>query len=485
MKKSQKKAGQKAAEEVIQIPFEEVDQPPADDVQTQNFVQTDADTQDGQTQPADAALQTDTQQTEEPNAQSDVQAANAEQTPQEALQSEAQPVEQTQSDDAQSAAEEQPLGNAEIQTDAKPADEEVVEEALFQAETQPDDNKKKKKKGRKAEDGGAPEKEGKVRLYVESLFKYFNIITILPLALIMYAVFFASYVVDRGNLFNKNIVWICIILGIAAVVMVAWFITTIKKRRVCSFDAFLLMALLICGSMIAQCVIFKNFMSFDGIAIATLAATVAVLLLLTIRLIMFKPAEQKKDDDAKYSAKGKLGMYFKVIFAKYSFFIAMLCVIGALLILILTQSNIFEVFEFEASNLEQIVVVVFAALAAVLMILSIFIRIVRGRANVVDCMPYMFFIIAIGGLIFFMKKQTYMILYVAIGAAVIGAVWLSLCQYTLLVSHYRKSGEIDSDDADAQPSQQIVEEQTGGVQSDESIVEEQSAEQGEQTGDNK
>lgn len=227
-------------------------------------------------------------------------------------------------------------------------------------------------------------------------------------------------------------------MGVAAAIMIAWFIDTLKKRRVCSLDAFLLMALLICAGMILQCIIFKNFNSFDGIAIAALGATVAVLALLSVRLILFKPSEQRKNDDKKYKAKSKIGMYFRVIFAKYGFFISMLCVIGALLILIITQSNIFENFEFEATKTEKVVTMLFAAVAAVLMVVGIFIRIVRGRANVIDCMPYMFFIVGIGGLLYFIMKQTYMVLYVAIGATVVGTVWLILCQYTLLMSNYQK-----------------------------------------------
>ena len=103
-----------------------------------------------------------------------------------------------------------------------------------------------------------------------------------------------------------------------------------------------------------------------------------------------------------------------------------------------TQSNIFENFEFEATKTEKVVTMLFAAVAAVLMVVGIFIRIVRGRANVIDCMPYMFFIVGVGGLLYFIMKQTYMVLYVAIGATVVGTVWLILCQYTLLMSNYQK-----------------------------------------------
>ena len=255
----------------------------------------------------------------------------------------------------------------------------------------------------------------------------------------MYAIFFASYIVDKGELFKSNFTWICVILGIGAAIMIAWFVVTFKKRRVCSFDAFLLMALMICVSMIAQCIIFKNFASFDGISIATLAATVAILALLTVRLIMFSPEVQRNHNDKSYKAKSKVSMYFTVIFTKYAFFIAMLCVIGALLILILTQSSIFEDFEFVATNTEKAVTMVFAALAAILMIVGVFIRIVRGRANVVDCMPYMLFMVTIGGLIYCMKegRVIYMMLYIAIGCAIVGAVWLVLCLYTLLMSNYK------------------------------------------------
>lgn len=326
-----------------------------------------------------------------------------------------------------SASSEQPVEQGEVNSQP------VLDEAPADVVT---DSKKKKKRERAQVDKA--KKEPKVGLYIVSLFKYFNIITILPLALIMYAVFFSSYVVDKGNLFEKNVVWICVIMGVAAAIMIAWFIDTLKKRRVCSLDAFLLMALLICAGMILQCIIFKNFNSFDGIAIAALGATVAVLALLSVRLALFKPSEQRKNDDKKYKAKSKIGMYFKVIFAKYGFFISMLCVIGSLLILIITQSNIFETFEFEATKTEKVVTTLFAAVAAILMVVGIFIRIVRGRANVIDCMPYMFFIVGVGGLLYFIMKQTYMVLYVAIGATVVGTVWLILCQYTLLMSNYQK-----------------------------------------------
>lgn len=326
-----------------------------------------------------------------------------------------------------SSSSEQPVDSEQIESQP------VLDEAPADVDT---DSKKKKKRERAQTD--KVKKEPKVGLYIVSLFKYFNIITILPLALMMYAVFFSSYVVDKGNLFEKNVVWICVIMGVAAAIMIAWFIDTLKKRRVCSLDAFLLMALLICAGMILQCIIFKNFNSFDGIAIAALGATVAVLALLSVRLILFKPSEQRKNDDKKYKAKSKIGMYFRVIFAKYGFFISMLCVIGALLILIITQSNIFENFEFEATKTEKVVTMLFAAVAAVLMVVGIFIRIVRGRANVIDCMPYMFFIVGVGGLLYFIMKHTYMVLYVAIGATVVGTVWLILCQYTLLMSNYQK-----------------------------------------------
>ncbi len=326
-----------------------------------------------------------------------------------------------------SSSSEQPVDSEQIESQP------VLDEAPADVDT---DSKKKKKRERAQTD--KVKKEPKVGLYIVSLLKYFNIITILPLALMMYAVFFSSYVVDKGNLFEKNVVWICVIMGVAAAIMIAWFIDTLKKRRVCSLDAFLLMALLICAGMILQCIIFKNFNSFDGIAIAALGATVAVLALLSVRLILFKPSEQRKNDDKKYKAKSKIGMYFRVIFAKYGFFISMLCVIGALLILIITQSNIFENFEFEATKTEKVVTMLFAAVAAVLMVVGIFIRIVRGRANVIDCMPYMFFIVGVGGLLYFIMKHTYMVLYVAIGATVVGTVWLILCQYTLLMSNYQK-----------------------------------------------
>ena len=321
---------------------------------------------------------------------------------------------------------------AQLQEASAP-EQQVVENQDAQVDEQQD---KKKKKGKKKDKKPAaidkpekPKKEKKVGAYIVSLFRYFNIITLLPFALLMYAIFFSSYIVDKGELFKSNLLWICVILGIAAVIMTAWFIVTVKKRRVCSFDAFLLMALMICASMIAQCIIFKNFASFDGISIATLAVTVVVLALFTVRLILFSPRVQRNHNDKSYKAKNKLSMYFKVIFTKYGFFISMLCVIGALLILIISKSNVFEDFEFVATQTEKIVTTVFAALAAILMIVGIFIRIVRGRANVIDCMPYMMFMVTIGGLIYFITKQTYMILYIAIGCAVVGAVWLVLCQY--------------------------------------------------------
>ncbi|MCX4362356.1 MAG: hypothetical protein OSJ74_03065 [Clostridia bacterium] len=366
---------------------------------------------------------------------------NVEQKPQESGE---QTVTEQNSGDAISATQtEEPTTSNEVDNQL------IADQSLSQSQQVPDNKKKKEKKKREDK----PKKEAKVGLYVKSLFKYFNIITILPFALLMYAVFFSSYIVDKGNLFEKNLIWIGIIVGFAALVMIAWFIDTLKKRRVCSLDAFLLLALMLCGSMIAQCVIFGNFKNFDKIAIMTVAATAAVLVLLTVRLILFKPSEQRKNDDAKYVAKNKLGMYFRVIFAKYGFFISMLCVIGALLILIITKSNIFEDFEYLASNTEKIVTLVFAAVAAVLMIVGIFIRIVRGRANVVDCMPYMLFMVAIGGLVYFITRQTYMILYIAIGCAVVGAIWLMLCQYTLLMSNYKKVESAVATDTTAAPQQ--------------------------------
>ncbi|MDE7348605.1 MAG: hypothetical protein K2N53_02975 [Clostridia bacterium] len=332
-------------------------------------------------------------------------------------------------------------------------DQSVAQVQDSQVEEQQDKKKKKGKKKDKKPDAVAdkpekPKREKKVGMYIVSLFRYFNIITLLPFALLMYAIFFSSYIVDKGELFKSNLIWICVILGIAAVIMLAWFIVTFKKRRVCSFDAFLLLVLMICASMIAQCIIFKNFASFDGISIATLAATIMVFVLFTIRLLMFSPSVQRNHNDKSYNASNKLSMYFKVIFTKYAFFIAMLCVIGALLILIITQSNIFEDFEFVASKTEQLVTTIFAALAAILMIVGIFIRIVRGRANVIDCMPYMMFLVTIGGLIYYVMRQTYMILYIAIGCAVVGVVWLLLCQYTLLVSNYKKAEQTQAN-ADA------------------------------------
>ncbi|MDE7191280.1 MAG: hypothetical protein K2O35_02235 [Clostridia bacterium] len=348
-------------------------------------------------------------------------------------------------------------------------DQSVAQIQDSQVEDQQDKKKKKGKKKDKKPDAVAdkpekPKREKKVGMYIVSLFRYFNIITLLPFALLMYAIFFSSYIVDKGELFKSNFIWICVILGIAAVIMLAWFIVTFKKRRVCSFDAFLLLALMICASMIAQCIIFKNFASFDGISIATLAATVMVFVLFTVRLLMFSPSVQRNHNDKSYNASNKLSMYFKVIFTKYAFFIAMLCVIGALLILIITQSNIFEDFEFVATKTEQLVTTVFAALAAILMIVGIFIRIVRGRANVIDCMPYMMFLVTVGGLIYYVMRQTYMILYIAIGCAVVGVVWLLLCQYTLLVSNYKKAeqteGVADAGGITPPPEEPIAETQT-------------------------
>ena len=155
---------------------------------------------------------------------------------------------------------------AQLQEASAP-EQQVVENQDAQVDEQQD---KKKKKGKKKDKKPAaidkpekPKKEKKVGAYIVSLFRYFNIITLLPFALLMYAIFFSSYIVDKGELFKSNLLWICVILGIAAVIMTAWFIVTVKKRRVCSFDAFLLMALMICASMIAQCIIFKNFASFE------------------------------------------------------------------------------------------------------------------------------------------------------------------------------------------------------------------------------
>lgn len=427
MKKSKKQIEE-------QTPQQESQEQSAADVQVAAEPQSEANAQ------PTAETQTTEQQSVQPAADSQTATEDTEQ--QSTLPTaDEQPIADAPASDGQQTVEAaftdgQPLdADSNAFADAQPAQDEIAQSGK---------KKKKEKKQRVAADGA--KKEKKVGFYIVSLFKYFNIITLLPLALLMYAVFFSSYIVDKGELFEKNVVWICIIMGVGALIMLAWFIDTRKKRRVCSLDAFLLMSLMICVSMVAQCLIFGNFKSFDGIAIASIAATAAILILMTVRLIMFKPSEQNKNDDSKYTAKRKLGMYFKVIFAKYMFFIAMLCVIGALLILIISQSDIFEEFEFAASNVEKAVTIVFAALAAVLMIVGLFIRIVRGRANVIDCMPYMFFIVGIGGIINFITRHIYMVLYVGIGAIVVGAVWLILCQYTLLMSRYQKKVAADGED---------------------------------------
>ncbi|MDE7337549.1 MAG: hypothetical protein K2N32_05475, partial [Clostridia bacterium] len=223
---------------------------------------------------------------------------------------------------------------------------------------------------------------------------------------------------------------VAVMFGILAALLVVWMIDNRKKRRVCSLDAFLLISLLLSFGMILQCVILGHFKTFDVTAILTIATTLIVLVLLTIRLCMFKLEEQQKDDDARYVAKSQLGLYFKVIFSKYALFISTMCAVGILLILIVTKSEMLEKFEFAASNTEKVVTMTFAAVALVLMVISLFIRIVRGRVNIVDCMPYMFILFAIGTLLYFFTSKIYMVLYLAIGSGVVGIIWLCLCQYT-------------------------------------------------------
>ncbi|MDE6758864.1 MAG: uL15 family ribosomal protein [Clostridia bacterium] len=327
-------------------------------------------------------------------------------------------------------ADEEPV--EEVKSDEEPKAEEVVVE----------EDKSSKKKGKKDKKSAKPadgaKKSEKVGGYIKSLLKYFNLVTILPITCIFYVIFFASDIVDGVAFVESNKLMVVVMVAILAVMLVIWMVDNRKKRRVCSLDAFLLISLLLCFGMILQCVILDHFKTFDVTAIMTIAMTVFVLVFMTIRLCMFKPEEQRKDDDARYVAKSQLGLYFKVIFSKYALFISTLCVMGILLILVVTKSEMLEKFEFAADKTEKVVTMLFAAVALVLMVISLFIRIVRGRANIVDCMPYVFILFAIGTLLNFFTSKIYMMLYLAIGSGVVGVIWLCLCQYTFYRKLYDK-----------------------------------------------
>lgn len=339
-----------------------------------------------------------------------------------------------------------------------------------------------KKAARANKQSGGEKKQNKVGFYIVSLLKYFNIITVLPITCLLYVIFFATDIVDGISFLDSNKIPVIVMISIMCAALMAWTGLTFKKRRVCSLDAFLLIGLLLCIGMILQCIILKHFSPFDNIAIITIIMTVFVLALMTLRLCLFKPSEQNKNDDARYVAKSKIAMYLKVIFSKYAFFISMLCIMGILLILIITRSTMFEKFEFTATQLEKVVTFAFAAVALVLMVIGLFIRLVRGRANIVDCMPYMFILVAIGGLIYFLGvSNIYMILYISIGSGIVGVIWLLLCQYTLLMSVYRKREGVEETPQEPAPVEEVaapVEEETvSDVAEEQPNAEEQTAEE--------
>lgn len=358
-----------------------------------------------------------------------------------------------------------------------------VEESEKSEDKKDTSDKKKAGKEKKSKDKSAvkAERKQKVGGYISSLLKYFNIITILPLTCIFYVIFFASDIVDGVAFVQNNKIMVAVMVSILTALLVIWMIDNRNKRRVCSLDAFLLIGLLLSFGMILQCVILGHFKTFDITAILTLITTLLVLVLLTIRLCMFKHEEQAKDDDARYVAKSQLGLYFKVIFSKYALFITTMCMVGVLLILIVTKSEMLEKFEYAATKTEMAVTMIFAAVALVLMVISLFIRIVRGRVNIVDCMPYMFILFAVGTLIYFFTNKIFMILYLSIGSGVVGVIWLCLCQYTFYRKLYDKKFapaieyepvlSIEAPAEDVQPieEQPIIEE---AVVVDEPVVEE-------------
>ncbi|MBD5100487.1 MAG: hypothetical protein HDT29_04360 [Clostridiales bacterium] len=370
--------------------------------------------------------------------QKDAQPSTTEQavTTDEVKAEEPKPAEEVKSEEVKPVEEAKP-----VEEEVKPVEEvKPIEEP--KAEEEKSDKKKAKKekkpkeKKEKAPKAVGEKKSEKVKGYITSLLKYFNIITILPITCIFYVIFFASDIVDGTAFVESNKLMVIVMTGILAALIVIWMADNRKKRRVCSLDAFLLISLLLCFGMILQCIILGHFKTFDVTAILTVVMTVFVLVFLTIRLCMFSTEEQKKNDDARYVAKSQLGLYFKVIFSKYALFISTMCAMGILLILIVTKSDMFEKFSYEASKTETFVTMAFAAVALVLMVIGLFIRIVRGRVNIVDCMPYLFILFAIGTLLSYFTvtndqgERIYTMLYLAIGSGVVGIIWLCLCQYT-------------------------------------------------------
>ena len=169
-----------------------------------------------------------------------------------------------------------------------------------------------KKAARANKQSGGEKKQNKVGFYIVSLLKYFNIITVLPITCLLYVVFFATDIVDGISFLDSNKIPVIVMISIMCAALMAWTGLTFKKRRVCSLDAFLLISLLLCIGMILQCIILKHFSPFDNIAIITIIMTVFVLALMTLRLCLFKPSEQNKNDDARYDAKSKIAMYLKI-----------------------------------------------------------------------------------------------------------------------------------------------------------------------------
>lgn len=313
--------------------------------------------------------------------------------------------------------------NAIVQ-DENPSDV-VSEEGTQAADKQPKTKKKK---------------HNKVGFYFSSLMKFYNPITFLPITCLLYVVFFAADIADGKGIsfFSAHKLPIIVLVSIMAVALIVWGFITMRSKRVCSLDAFLLIGTLVGFGMILQCVILQHFSPFNELAIMTIALTAFVLVLMTIRIAIFKPVAQENANDAVYTAKNKLMMYFKVVFTKYAAFIVMLALVGILIIYIVTQSPMLENFEYIATDLEVVVTAAFAGAAIVMMVIALFIRLVRGRANLVDCMPYIFVIVAIGTLLYYFISKIYMYMYLAIACGIIGILWLVLCQYTLKMSIYKK-----------------------------------------------
>lgn len=290
------------------------------------------------------------------------------------------------------------------------------------------------------EDAGKKKKRNKIAFYFGSLMKFYNPITLLPITCLLYVVFFAADIADGAGIpfFEQHKSFMITMVAVIGAALIVWAFITMGKQKVCSLDAFLLIGLLVSLGMLLQCVILKHFSPINDLAIMTLALTGAMLVLMTIRIAIFKVRVQEKANDAVYNASNKLSMYFKVVFTKYAAFIVMLALLGILIIYIVTKSPVLENFEYVASNLEVFVTFAFAAVAVVMMVVSLFIRLVRGRANLVDCMPYIFIIVAIGTLLAYFIFDIYMYLYIAIGCGIVGLLWLILCQYTLKMSIYKR-----------------------------------------------